>query len=119
MVVNLLVLVMDFVKGVPVIYRVIFMAPSVGLTNIMACRVFRHTKLRGYDDDVHAVSALVFAGGNNTPVFVDSQMGGLTTGSVPASMTHTASVTDTDVPPSDYYSTDKLTHASKGAVSVV
>ncbi|KAF9460053.1 hypothetical protein BDZ94DRAFT_1238744 [Collybia nuda] len=38
MVSNLLVLVLEFVPGVPVPYRQMFLAPAVQVTNIMACR---------------------------------------------------------------------------------
>ncbi|KAF9460054.1 hypothetical protein BDZ94DRAFT_1140457, partial [Collybia nuda] len=47
MVSNILVLVIEFVPGVPAPYRAMFLAPAIQVTNIMACRVFRHTKKRG------------------------------------------------------------------------
>jgi hypothetical protein len=104
MIVNLLVLIMDFVGGAPLIYRMIFVAPSVGLTNIMACRVFRHTKLRRSNEGVHAVSTIMFRGGNTIPGFVDSQMGGTAAGFVPASEGRklSSSIDDTDRSSSTY-----------------
>ncbi|KAF9455462.1 hypothetical protein BDZ94DRAFT_1144429, partial [Collybia nuda] len=42
---NLLVLIMTYTPGIPVAFRSLFLVPSVGLTNIVACRVFRNIKL--------------------------------------------------------------------------
>jgi hypothetical protein len=116
MVVNLLVLTLDFAPGVPIVYRALFLAPSVGITNIMACRVFRHTKLHRYDEDAQAVSAIMFEQDRNTPAPVNSQMGGPTTGSIPSSDIHTASITDTYVLSSTHHSSEKLPHPSKETV---
>ncbi|KAF9457500.1 hypothetical protein BDZ94DRAFT_225173 [Collybia nuda] len=60
MIANLLVLIMEFAPGIPLIYRTIFLATGVVLTNIMACRVFRHTKMGCKCKDSQAMSALVF-----------------------------------------------------------
>jgi hypothetical protein len=117
MVVNRLVLILDFVAGVPTDYRALFLAPSVGITNIMACRVFRRTKLHRHDEDAQDVSKIAFRAGSNTPVFVhSSQMGGLTTGSVLASDIHTSSITDTVAQSGAYHSSDKLPYTSKETV---
>ncbi|KAJ7579184.1 hypothetical protein C8J56DRAFT_796857 [Mycena floridula] len=42
---NFLLTTMIYVPHVPPIYRAMFTAPTLSLTNIMACYVFRHTKL--------------------------------------------------------------------------
>ncbi|KAF9457888.1 hypothetical protein BDZ94DRAFT_161269 [Collybia nuda] len=67
MVVNLLVVILNFAPRVPMTYRSTFLSPAVGLTNIMACRVFRHTKMRRkYDVNVCPadVSTIVFRKGD-------------------------------------------------------
>lgn len=113
---NLLVLTMGFAPGIPTTYRSIFLAPAIGLTNIMACRVFRHTKMGRNDEDVSAVSAIMFQRGNNTPVFIHTQMGGLTTSSATESELHSSSAADTAVPSSNFHSSDKLASGFSGVV---
>jgi hypothetical protein len=107
MVANLVVLIMDLVVGLPMIYRMIPLPPSVALTNIVACRVFRHTKLgrKRDDEDVHAVSTLMFRRSNTAPVFVHSQMSG--------SAIHTSSIIESDFPSNTHFPSEKLRHSSK------
>lgn len=112
MLANLLVLIMDFIPGVPLPYRAIFLAPAIELTNIMACSVFRNTKT-GYDDkDVQGMSAIMFRKSTNEPVFIHTQ-----TGSVTESEFHGSSVTDTTMPSSDFHTTDKFARPPKEAIS--
>ncbi|KDR73162.1 hypothetical protein GALMADRAFT_125223 [Galerina marginata CBS 339.88] len=42
---NLLTVIMLYVTAVPITYRTMFTVPNITLMNIMACRVFRNTKL--------------------------------------------------------------------------
>jgi len=41
---SLLTVIMLYVDAVPVVYRTMFTVPNIVLMNVMACRVFRHTK---------------------------------------------------------------------------
>ncbi|KAF9460057.1 hypothetical protein BDZ94DRAFT_1300141 [Collybia nuda] len=94
MVANLLVLVIEFVPGVPVPYRQMFLAPAVQVTNIMACRVFRHTKKRGNEDVIHEASTIKFGRRNNLSVYVHTQVGHLTTISAAENGDHGSNVTE-------------------------
>ncbi|KAF9456735.1 hypothetical protein BDZ94DRAFT_320894 [Collybia nuda] len=100
MLANLLVLILEFVPGVPTPYRSVFLTPTVGLTNILACRVFRHTKFGRNNGDVRAVSTILFQKTNNTPLFVhtrpqhnDSEV---TTTSDAEAELHNSSLTETE-----------------------
>lgn len=48
---NLVVVILTSIPMVPPSYRLMFTVLNIALTNMMACRVFRHTKLRSYNDD--------------------------------------------------------------------
>jgi hypothetical protein len=118
---NLLVPITHYISAIPIAYRIILVVPSVGLTNIMACRVFRHTKL-GLSSGVRNVSTMIPQSHPTMPVFINSQRGGLTTGSVPRNeLLHTSSINDTDDTevPSSGNSAEKLPHYSKEGVSAV
>jgi len=100
MVCNLLVLIMTFVHGIPLIYRTIFLVPSVGLTNIMACRVFRNTKLGHRTEvDTDGISTMFRHTKNfTTPVFnIHPGGAGSTTGYITESGIHPSSLSHTDV----------------------
>ncbi|KAF9457601.1 hypothetical protein BDZ94DRAFT_1240666 [Collybia nuda] len=116
MVANLLVLIMEFVPGVPPSYRAIFLAPAIELTNIMACRVFRHTKKRRDDDVVHEASTMKFGKNNNVSVYIHTQVGRLTTTSVTESGNHGSSITETELESKER---SKSSRASKEFISAV
>lgn len=119
MIANLLVLIMEFVPGVPLSYRALFLAPAMELTNIMACRVFRHTKRGLNNEEVSAVSAIVFRKNNNTPVFNHAQKGDLTRGSVSWSEIRSSSVTETEAPSKSSHSSNELESISKEESTVI
>jgi hypothetical protein len=56
--------IMIFPNSTPVAYQV----PSTALTNIMACRVFRHTKL-GLSPEAHNVNAMFSQSKHTVPAF--------------------------------------------------
>ncbi|KAF9457507.1 hypothetical protein BDZ94DRAFT_1240744 [Collybia nuda] len=76
MVANLLVLALEFAPGVPPSFRALFLAPAIELTNIMACRVFRHTKKRRNEVVVHEASTMKFGKNNNMSIYIHTQPGG-------------------------------------------
>lgn len=119
MLANLLVLILQFAPRIPMAYRAVFLTPAVGITNIMACRVFRHTKMKHNDENVNAVSTIIFQKSNNTPMFIHTQMGDLTMSSATGSELHSSSAADTAAPSSNFHSSDKLAHLSKEVISVV
>ncbi|KAG2004260.1 hypothetical protein CC2G_002832 [Coprinopsis cinerea AmutBmut pab1-1] len=45
---NLLTVIMIYMSSLPATYRTIFSAPNIMLINVMACRVFRHTKFAAF-----------------------------------------------------------------------
>ncbi|KAF9457887.1 hypothetical protein BDZ94DRAFT_161019 [Collybia nuda] len=67
--INVLVVILDFAPKIPMSYRATTVAPNIGLTNTMACRVFRHTKMRHATQDTGDgnMSAILFRKSNNTP----------------------------------------------------
>lgn len=101
MVCNLLVLIMTFVPGIPVMYRTIFLVPSVGLTNIMACRVFRNTKLGHHAEvDTDGGSTMFRHIKNSIPVFnVHAGRGGSTAEYIAGSVVHPSGIDHTSVGP--------------------
>ena len=42
---NLLTVVVFYIRSLPLEYRIVLGAPSTMVTNVMACRVFRNTKI--------------------------------------------------------------------------
>lgn len=120
MITNLLVLVMDFIPGVPLPYRAIFLAPAIELTNIMACSVFRSLKKEngGNNHDVHCVSAIRFQKNGNVPVSMHSQIGGSTTGSVIRNeLYNRSSVSDITMPSNNSHTIDNLARPQKAVIS--
>jgi hypothetical protein len=114
MICNLLVLIMDYLD-ISVVYRTIFLIPSVALTNIMACRVFRHTKL-GHNTEIHTVSAMFPQSKRTVPIFMHTQRDVSTPGSIPRSeICHTSNISEADVPSSGN-SAEKLPRFSKEEV---
>jgi hypothetical protein len=117
---NLLALLTHYLPVIPIAYRIILLIPSVALTNIMACRVFRHTKL-GLSTEVHNISTMFPQSHRTVPIFFNSQRGGQTTGSIPGSeILHASGIHDTDneeVPSGN--SAEKLPRLSKEEVSAV
>lgn len=49
---NIVVVILTWVKGAPIAYRLMFTVLNVALTNMMACRVYRHTKFGDFREDV-------------------------------------------------------------------
>jgi hypothetical protein len=125
MVFNLLVLIMTFPHSIPIVYHTLFLVPSAVITNIMACRVFRHTKL-GLDTEASNVSTMLPQSHRTVPIFFNNQGDGQTTVSVRGSESlYTSSVTssindtdDTEVP-SSVNSVEKLPRFSKEGASAV
>ncbi|KAF9457890.1 hypothetical protein BDZ94DRAFT_1313768 [Collybia nuda] len=124
---NLLVVIFDFAPGIPMAYRATSLAPAIGLTNIMACRVFRHTKMGRAGQDAHAtsVSTMVFRKGNNEPtppLFIHTQMqrGSTTTtmASVTESEFYVSSATEKDTTSFSSHSFEKAESVSGEMVSV-
>jgi hypothetical protein len=96
MICNLLVPTTHYLHAIPAAYRILLLFPSVGLTNIMACRVFRHTKL-GLSTEIHNISTMSPQSHRTVPTFFNSQRGGQTTGSIPGSeILHMSGIHDTD-----------------------
>ncbi|KAF9457486.1 hypothetical protein BDZ94DRAFT_1326212 [Collybia nuda] len=113
MVCNLLVLIMTYIHGVPTVYRTIFLVPAVGLTNIMACRVFRNTKLRHPDEaDTSILSTMFRHSGQTTSVFIHTERTGSTVLSIDREGLHTTSISNTDITSSGS-SDEKLPHLSR------
>jgi hypothetical protein len=111
MVCNMLVVITNYLTGIPVIYRIIFLFPSIALTNIMACYVFRHTKL-SLSTEIHTVSTMFPQSNRTVPVFLHTS----TTGSIPGSETpHTPGTSDPHIPSSGN-SAEKLPQFSKEEV---
>ncbi|KAF9457503.1 hypothetical protein BDZ94DRAFT_1273028 [Collybia nuda] len=111
MLANLLVLTMEFVPGIPLQYRTIFLAPAMELTNIMACHVFRHTKKGGIEEEgPSAVSEIVFQNsGSNFHV----RTGVLATSSIPGDGLH-----GPDRAKALFCSSGESGHGSKEGISV-
>ncbi|KAF9457886.1 hypothetical protein BDZ94DRAFT_1336667 [Collybia nuda] len=114
MLANLLVLVLEFIPGVPTPYRSVFLSPAIGLTNILACRVFWHTKFGRKIEDVRAVSTILFQNNNNPPLFVHARTerddSDLTTSSVTESKLHNSSDTETEAPLDNSSFLEKVGH---------
>ncbi|KAF9457490.1 hypothetical protein BDZ94DRAFT_1326217 [Collybia nuda] len=120
MICNLLVLIMTYAPGIPALLRPFFLVPSVGLTNMMACRVFRNTKLGHYDETntTGTVNIMFRQSGPTTSIPIHSQRTWSTIYSIGDRDLHTSNVDDLDVHPPIEKPSEKLTQPSKN-VSVV
>ncbi|KAF9457889.1 hypothetical protein BDZ94DRAFT_1227223 [Collybia nuda] len=115
MLANLLVVFLDFIPGVPMPYRATFLAPAIGLTNIMACRVFRHTKMRNKNKEppIANVSTLLFRMGDSTstplPIHVRKQRSedSLTMSSVSQSGPYSSGAVEMEAPSDNSCSLEK------------
>jgi len=63
---NLLTVIMLYIYAVPITYRTMFTVPNITLMNIMACRVFRHTKF-GMFKETSISSNKLMSRGETTP----------------------------------------------------
>ncbi|KAF9457501.1 hypothetical protein BDZ94DRAFT_225354 [Collybia nuda] len=70
---NLLVLIMDFAPGIPIAYRTILLMPTIALGNIMACSVFRHTKMCQMNEGVEGAHAVILGKNLNVTAGIPSK----------------------------------------------
>ncbi|KAF9461682.1 hypothetical protein BDZ94DRAFT_1167276 [Collybia nuda] len=118
MICNLLVLIMTYGHGIPTVYRPLFLIPSVGLTNIMACRVFRNTKLRSNDvaNATGVLNTILGQSKYTIPTFAQPQNQS-TVYSINTHNLETSSVRETEAPSSGS-SAEKLPELPKGVLAV-
>ncbi|TFK19029.1 hypothetical protein FA15DRAFT_660246 [Coprinopsis marcescibilis] len=65
---NLLTVVMIYMTSLPATYRTIFSAPNIMLINVMACRVFRHTKFGVFKQSTFTNSTMLATDVRNASV---------------------------------------------------
>jgi len=65
---SLMTVIMLYVSSVPITYRTMFTVPNIALMNIMACRVFRHTKFGMFRETSISTSKLVTSGTESTAI---------------------------------------------------